>query len=265
MRDSAKKLISSLERLPKFIKQTSRVFWAIALGVLVSALVLARFAPKASLALAGVFTSVLAFRFWAQRRGERLLSAADRGDVEALRKIDGANGERFGALVALAVFQGSSYVASIDHTLCDCGECPMDGFDADLAAYLAALRKVEAGGSWKDAATAVLDASFERGEGFIAESIAAARAQVRLAVMQYMLFRSGVPNPSKTPDNPLRGVAGYGRALRAPLLFAAASHAKRRGDLPMARELLAKLLPWKPGSRLAEQRAKLERTIVTST
>lgn len=255
---------ASFKRVTKHAKLAGRVFRAIAFGAIVLAAVLARWTPKASLALAGVFTCALAIRWYAQRGLERLVAAGDRGDVEALRRSRGETIERFAALVAIAIFDGPESVASMDHTFCDCGrpDCPMDGFDADLGAILAALRRVEAGGSWKEAAVAVLEADSDRGEGVVADSVAAMRLSVRVAVMQYMLFRSGVPEPSKTPDDPVHGIGGYGRVLRAPLFFAAASHAKRRKDVRMARELLAKLGPWKPGSRLADKRQALERTLV---
>jgi len=263
----SQKYVASVVRVSKSSKLAGRWFNGLAFGALAVAAALARFAPKASIALAGVFTSALAIRWFAQRGLERLVAMTDRGDVEALRAVPDKWPERFVALVALVVFDGTAAVAAIDHTFCGCGEpgCPIDGFDTDLAAVLTAFRGAESGESWKESAKIVIEAEVDRSGSVVGGSIAALRVTLRNALVRYMLFRSGIPNPLKTVDDPLRGVVGYGRVLRAPLLFAAASHAKRRGDLPMARELLAKLQPWKPGSRLAEQRAKLERTIAVST
>ena len=257
------KYVASIDRVARHAKLAGQGFKVLAFGALVLAAVLARFAPKASIALAAVFTCALALRWFAQRGAERLSAMTDRGDVDALRAEPAKFPERYVALVALALFDGPGAVTAIDHTFCACGEpaCAIDGFDADLEVLLAALRRVESGLSWKDAAKIVLEADTERGTGVAADSVAMIRMQVRLAVLRYMLFRSGVPEPTKKLDDPLHGIGGYGRVLRAPLLYAAASHAKRRGDVAVARALLAKLAPWKPGSRLAGERAKLERVI----
>jgi hypothetical protein len=218
-----------------------------------------RRAPVPSALLLTFVSCLFLGRFLLQRRGEAVVAAADRGDLETLRSLAAKSSpSRYEALVALAVFESADAVLSGPHRACICGDDCGSVLNVDIEAVLTAVSQMQAGNPRE--AFAILRRTTPTTSAS-EEFAVASKAVVRNTLTCCLMIETDRLGDRAQVDKLLDADPGRGRFLRGPLHLATVSWRMRRGDLPGARALLDALPVWRPGSRLALKRDELARDL----